>query len=245
MTPALNNAATINRNASGSQTATDACVSILIPAHNCLALTKACLESIFAAADASLVYEIIVIDDVSTDGTAEYLTTLGEAVRTLRNPTRQSFAESLNRAAPLARGEFLCFLNNDTVVLPGWLESLLAASRTDPARAIIGNRQLSPGTGRNDHAGVAFNSRGQPMHLYAEQPADFWPALVSGELQAVTGACWLIAKATFLELGGFDTAFRNGYEVWISVSAPVTRGLRSSMRPIASSITTEVQRRGE
>lgn len=189
-----------------------ACVTILIPAHNCLDFTRACLESIAATEDASLVEEILVIEDGSDDGTAEYLDALGGRVRRLSHGTRQTFAEKINMAAPQARGEYLCLLNNDTTVTPGWLKSLLAAARDDPGTAIVGNRQLVPKTGLIDHAGVVFNSRGFPMHLYRGQPSDFWPALISQEFQAVTAACWLIAKKTFLELGGFDPVFRNGWE---------------------------------
>ena len=59
---------------------------------------------------------------------------------------------------------------------------------------------------------MVFNSRGCPLHLYRGQPANFWPALLSQEFQTLTAACWLIAKRTFLELGGFDPVFRNGWE---------------------------------
>jgi GT2 family glycosyltransferase len=191
---------------------TTACVSILIPVHNGLAFTRACLESIAATDDVSLVEEILVLDDGSDDGTAEYLDALGGRVRRISSETRQTFAEKINRAAPLARSEYLCLLNNDTTVTPGWLRSLLAAARDDPGAAIIGNRQLVPKTGLIDHAGVVFSSRGFPMHLYRGQPADFWPAQISQEFQVVTAACWLVTKRTFLELGGFDPVFRNGWE---------------------------------
>jgi GT2 family glycosyltransferase len=186
--------------------------SILIPVHNRLDLTKACLESVFETAEKSTSFEIIVIDDHSTDGTAEYLQALGPRVRTISNDTRKCFAENINSAAPLARGEYLCFLNNDTLVTTGWLQKLLAAARSDPAIAVVGNRHLTPGTELIDHAGMVFDSRKRPVHLYRGQPADFRPALFSQEFQCVTAACWLVKKKIFLELGGFDSGFKNGFE---------------------------------
>jgi len=187
-------------------------VSILIPVHNRLDLTRACVASIFDTASASVPFEILVIDDGSTDGTAGYLDTLGPNVAVIQNETRKSFAEKINLAASVARGEFLCLLNNDTLVTSGWLEKLLAAVRNDPGIAVVGNLHLTPETGLINHAGMVFNAQGFPVHLYRGQPADFRPALVSQEFQTVTAACWLVAKRIFLDLGGFDPVFKNSFE---------------------------------
>ncbi len=187
-------------------------VSILIPVHNRLDLTRACLDSVFATATSSPLFEVIVIDDGSTDGTPEFLHSLHPPVRTIQNEARKSFAEKINMAALLARGEYMCLLNNDTLATAGWLEKLLAAARGNPRIGVVGNRHLTPGTDLINHAGMVFNKRGVAVHLYRGQPADFWPALISQEFQILTAACWLVKKQTFLELGGFDPAFKNGFE---------------------------------
>jgi len=187
-------------------------VSILIPVHNRLEMTRACLESIFANADSSPSFEILVVDDGSTDGTAAYLDSLAPRVRALPSATRESFAQKMNRAAPLAHGEFLCLLNNDTLVTPGWLANLLAAAQRDSGIGVVGNLQLTPGTERINHAGMVFDAQGNSHHLYEGQPADFWPARISREFQIVTAACWLVRKRVFLELGGFDPGYVNGFE---------------------------------
>ncbi len=187
-------------------------VSILIPVHNRLDRTRACLESIFANADSSPPFEILVLDDGSTDGTAAYLASLGSRVRMIQYSERKTFAEKINAAAPRARGEFLCLLNNDTLVTAGWLENLMARPRTDPRIAVVGNRHLTPETGLINHGGMVINARLCPVHLYRGQPADFGPALISREFQILTAACWLISKRTFLALGAFDPQFRNGFE---------------------------------
>jgi GT2 family glycosyltransferase len=188
------------------------CVSIIIPVHNRLDLTRACLDSVFANADASVPFEVLVVDDCSTDATPEYLASRAPRVRTIRNEERRSFGHSNNRAALLAQGEYLCLLNNDTLVTPGWLTRLVAAVRRDPTIGVVGNRHLTPGTGLINHAGMVFDGQRNPVHLYPGKPADFPAAMVSREFQIVTAACWLVPKSLFLELDGFDADFRNGYE---------------------------------
>src|ERR1700704_1264039 len=80
------------------------CVSILIPVYNRCELTRACLESVFAFADPSLSTEIIVIDNCSSDGTADYLRSLGDRIRVIHNTTRKNYGRNMNEAAEAARG---------------------------------------------------------------------------------------------------------------------------------------------
>ncbi|MFO1060057.1 MAG: glycosyltransferase family 2 protein [Dongiaceae bacterium] len=187
-------------------------VSLLVPVCDRVELTRDCLDSVFACADPAIPTEILVIDDCSIDDTPAYLASLGERITVVRNATRQGFARNMNDAAAVARGAYLCLLNNDTRVTPGWLARLVAAARRDPRIGVVGNRQLTPGTGTINHAGMVFDDDGQPVHLHAGRPGDFPPALLGREFQIVTAACWLVPRRLFQALGGFDPAFRNGYE---------------------------------
>jgi lipopolysaccharide biosynthesis protein/GT2 family glycosyltransferase len=187
-------------------------VSLLIPVHNRVELTQACLNSIFAHADPDIAVEIIIIDDCSTDGTASYLNSLGDRIRVLCNETRGCFGHNLNKAAAVARSDYLVLLNNDTEVTPSWLRRMLDAVRADPTIGVVGNRQLYPDTGNINHAGVVFDEKNRPVHLYPGKPADFPPANISRDFQTLTGACLLVPRAVFRELGGFDPEFRNGHE---------------------------------
>lgn len=92
------------------------------------------------------------------------------------------------------------------------MRPLLDAALCDLRIGVVGNRHLYPETGTINHAGVAFDDHGRPVHLYPDKPADFPPANVSRDVQAVTGACWLVPRAVFERLGGFDPQFRNGHE---------------------------------
>ncbi|HWX32506.1 MAG TPA: glycosyltransferase [Steroidobacteraceae bacterium] len=186
--------------------------SLLIPVHNRVELTRACLNSIFNYADPDIAVEIIIVDDCSTDGTADYLNSLGDRIRVIRNEERGCFGHNINKAAALARSDYMVLLNNDTEVTPFWLRRMLDAARADPTIGVIGNRQLYPDTGNINHAGVVFDERCRPVHLYPGEPADFPPANVSRDFQTLTGACLLVPRAVFRELGGFDPKFRTGHE---------------------------------
>jgi hypothetical protein len=187
-------------------------VSILIAAYNRVELTRACLESVFEHADPGMSVEIIVTDDCSSDGTLAFLNSLADRVRVISNAVRQCFGENMNRAAIEARGEYLCLLNNDTEVTPGWLVKLLDAARRDPGIGVVGNLQIAPATGRIDHAGMVFDGELHAHHLYRHMDPAYPPARRTREFQMVTGACWLVPRALFLELGGFDPIFKNGCE---------------------------------
>ncbi len=204
---------TISPNTIGAaDTSTQPLVSILIPVHNRCDLTRICLESLKSHADPSVPAEIIVIDDCSTDETADYLDSLGHAVRVLRNEERRCFGHNMNRAARQARGKYLCLLNNDTYVTAGWLQSLVNLMERDPSVGVLGNKHLFPSTGKLNHAGMAFDANGYPWHLYPGLDPDLPCANVNRELQIVTAACWLVPRRFFLSLGGFDERFRNGFE---------------------------------
>jgi GT2 family glycosyltransferase len=105
-------------------------VSFVTSLFNCLDYTKAYLHSLEATVR-GVDYEIILIDDASTDGTAQYLRTLPDPpYRIIFNEKNIGFARSNNIGAARARGRYLCLLNNDLVLRPRWLEptSLLWAT---------------------------------------------------------------------------------------------------------------------
>jgi GT2 family glycosyltransferase/glycosyltransferase involved in cell wall biosynthesis len=187
-------------------------VSILIPVHDRVDLTRQCFESLFQYADPAIPVEYLVVDDCSSDETPAYLAGLSEQVRVLRNDERQCFGSNINMAAAQARGKYLCLLNNDTLVTAGWLRALVVTIEQDPQIGVLGNRHLYPDSGKLNHAGMVFDDAGKPFHLYPGRPADYAPALLSREFQIVTGACWLVPRTLFLKMGGFDDGFRNGFE---------------------------------
>ncbi len=184
-------------------------VSFIVPLFNCLAYTQAMVASLSATLPAGLDYEVILVDDGSTDGTRDWLATLGSPYRVVLNPENLGYAGANNRGAAVAQGESLALLNNDLVLSPGWWEPLAALQRRLGERAgVLGNVQRDARTGAVDHAGLFINAKGKPEHL---RRRGGWPR-AARRVPAVTGACCLIQRRLWVELGGFDEGFRNGCE---------------------------------
>lgn len=188
-------------------------LSVVTPLFNCLALTQAMVRSLQATLPTGLACEIILVDDGSADGTRAWLATLGPPFKVVLNEANLGYGAANNRGATLATGELLGLLNNDLVLGPGWLEPMIDAHRALGARAgVVGNIQLDARTGAVDHAGIAFSHQGKPEHVraaYGRAARLFRPVR---RAPAVTGACALLSRRLWQDLGGFDESFRNGGE---------------------------------
>ncbi len=170
--------------------ATAPTVSIVIPVFNKWELTWKCLMAI-AENTRDVTHEVIVIDNASSDDTAQALPLL-DNIRFARNTANLGFARASNQGAAMAAGKYLLFLNNDTEPTPGWLQPMVAEVEADPAVAIVGSKLLYP-DGTVQHGGVVFAYAGPepitPLHLHARQPASASHRRL--ELRAVTAACML------------------------------------------------------
>lgn len=120
---------------------------------------------------------------------------------------RAGFAETCNAGAARTTADVLVFLNDDTVVLPGWLEALTGAVGSPESHAIAGSRLLYP-DGQIQHTGV-FLRRDSLGRLEAYNRRSDRP---SGEVPAVTAACLAIGRESWDRLAGFDEEYINGYE---------------------------------
>jgi GT2 family glycosyltransferase len=188
-------------------------VSFVIPLYHCLDLTQACVASLQAALPAGLAHEIILVDDGSTDGTRAWLATLRPPFRVVLNERNLGYAGANNRGAALATGRILALLNNDLVLKPHWLEPMLAAHRRLGTRAgLIGNVQRAARTGAVDHSGIFINLKGKPEHDTSLPPRWMRRLRPVRPVAALTGACMLLARDLWTQLGGFDENFRNGGE---------------------------------
>ncbi|MBK8127889.1 MAG: glycosyltransferase [bacterium] len=190
----------------------EAVASVVIPVFNNLRFTRTCLESLYHANETTA-HEIIVVDDGSTDGTAEYLAAQGERIRVIRHDRNYGFARSCNDGARAAAGQVIVFLNNDTEVLPGWLDAMVEALRSDRRIGIVGNLQIFPDTMRVQQAGIGCDEHGQVHSIYnGVLPANHPVVQKPREFQFIAGSCLTIWRQLFMEVGGFDEAYLNSCE---------------------------------
>ncbi len=185
--------------------------SIVIPVWNKMELTVQCLTAL-ARLPEQLRYEVIVVDNGSSDGTGEFLRQLQSDVRIITNDENLGFAKACNQGARIARGKYVVFLNNDTIPLQGWLNALVAEAEAHPEVGIVGSKLLFA-DGTIQHAGVVFMRRLlSPYHIYRSASADVPAVNQRREFQAVTAACMLIRRELFEAVNGFDEGFINGFE---------------------------------
>ncbi len=183
-------------------------VAVVVPVFNQASLTAQCLERLLG--DASC--EIVVVDDASTDATPELLGGYRDRIKVVTHRANRGFARSCNDgASAAAAGDYLVFLNNDTLPQPGWLRALVAYADAHPAAAVVGAKLLFPDR-TIQHAGVVICQDRYPRHLYTGFPAEHPAVNRPRRFQIVTGACMLVRRAVFVQAGGFDPAFRNGFE---------------------------------
>lgn len=186
--------------------------SIVVPVYNHASVTRQCLNALLASPPADLDCEIVVIDDASTDITPELLSSYGSRIVSVRHSQNRGFATTCNDGAATASGEYLVFLNNDTLPRPGWLDALTQYAQAHPAAAVVGSKLLYP-DGTIQHAGVVIcRSDRHPRHLYRGFPGEHPAVNTSGPMQIVTAASMLVKRVAFQEAGGFDASFINGYE---------------------------------
>jgi GT2 family glycosyltransferase len=189
-------------------------VSIVIPCYNGRSLTDACLESLLRNLPPQFSGEIIVVDDASTDDTHQSLQRWANQeprLQILRNPQNQGFVDTCNRGATEASGQYLIFLNNDVVLLPGWLPPLLELFRRFPQAGAIGGKLILP-NGTLQEAGSCVFSDGSAMN-FGRGDSRLNASLYSyvREVDYCSGALLATPRALFQELGGFDPMFRPGY----------------------------------
>ena len=192
----------------------DVKVSIVIPLCNNVDDTERCLSSLVAHTPEDL-YEVILVDNASTDGTKDLLAQLDGDVTVVSNAAQVGLAKAFNQGAEVAGGRYILFLGNDTEAQPGWLEPLMKVLDDERDVGVVGSRLLYSDS-TLEHAGVMVaESQRQPllmMHRFHRRPADYPAANVRTDLQAVTGAAMFVRAEAFHSVGGFDESYWNGYE---------------------------------
>lgn len=183
-------------------------VSIVIPLHNKFEVTYLCLSSLLFAYTAYS-FEVIVVDDGSTDDTAT-IEEIVSGLTCLRNPVAKGFVESCNRGAAAARGRYTVFLNNDTEVTAHWLDELIHAHEDFDEVGLVGSKLIYPNGTLQEAGGVIWNS-GNPWNYGRNQSSHDPKFNYLRQTDYVSGAALLIDSDFLREIGYFSREFIPGY----------------------------------
>ncbi len=205
-------------------------VSIVIPAYNQISYTLACIESVFASAPKAS-FEILVGDDQSTDGTQAAASVPMAHVRWVRHETNQGFVGNCNLTAEKARGRIVLMLNNDTLVLPDWLDTLVDTLDADPKAGLVGSKLIYP-DGRLQEAGGIFWQDGSAWNLgrfdHPRRPEFSY----ARDADYISGASIAVPRALWEQLGGFDDHYRPAYAEDADLAFRIrAEGLRTVFQP--------------
>ena len=181
-------------------------VSIIVATINTPQLTEACLNSVIE--NTTVPHELIVVNNSRAKGIRGCLRSFGSRIRIVQNPRNLGYTKAANQGALVSRGEYLCFLNSDTLVPPRWLERLLEAVRR-PRVGAVGpvwpnkldadqiSRTPSLAQGLTTLIDQALQKRSEPKVK---------------RVKLLAGFCWLIPKVVLAVTGLFDERFYFGWE---------------------------------
>ena len=173
-------------------------------------------------------YEIIIVDNASTDQSVEYLNSLDLPIKIIQNSQNESFSHGNNQAVQIAKGELILLLNNDIQPTYGWLNEMVGTITENENTAAVGAKLIYPyyfdrvsinKSFTIQHTKVKFEEvitndyEYGPIHEDIEEKDIFNKKYNQKEqVLAVTAACVLIKKSVYEELGGLDEEYFYGYE---------------------------------
>jgi GT2 family glycosyltransferase/glycosyltransferase involved in cell wall biosynthesis len=201
-------------------------VSVIIPAHNKINVTYYCLCALLVAHNRTS-FEVIVVDDASTDETAE-LEQWVSGIRVIHNTEAQRFIRACNAGVAEARGEYVVLLNNDTEPTVGWLDGLIDAFERFENVGLAGSKLLYPDGTLQDAGGIIWRS-GNPWN-YGNRANPWEPRFCyARQADYLSGAAMMTTRAIWKQVGGLssylepmyfedtDFAFKvreAGYKTW-------------------------------
>jgi GT2 family glycosyltransferase len=216
-------------------------VTVVVPSWNTRELLARCLESVISTAEQGDC-EIVVVDNASSDGSAELARDFHSSVRLIANVQNVGFARACNQAIAASRAPYLLFLNSDARLLPGTLRALLELAALHPRCGAAGV-QVRDGSGGFQASHARFPSWPQELLvlsglgrlLYGSTYPSHGPddALGAQPVEWVSGACLFARRTALDEVGGFDEAYfmygeemdlcyrlrRSGWQVWYEPTA--------------------------
>lgn len=183
-------------------------ISILILTFNNIIISKICLRSIYCNTTYPN-FEVIVVDNASADETPVWLKTYSRThpnLKLILNSENIGFAGGNNQAAREATGEYLIFLNNDTVVTQGWIERLLAQFQSDPEIGLVG--PVTNATGNEALVPISYVTPAE-MEAFALDRA-IAKSMRSFDIRMLAFYCVMARKDQYENMGGLDERYAVG-----------------------------------
>ncbi|MFM7596159.1 MAG: glycosyltransferase family 2 protein [Flavobacteriales bacterium] len=181
-------------------------LSIVIVNYNTANQTLACLQSIVNQA-MNVSYELIVVDNASTDLSAILIKSKLPEIIWIQNPTNLGFGSAVNTGVAHAQGAFVAVINSDVVVLGNALEHMLVRFRTDSERVGMVNCSLVDDYGVHQKVIYHYNAAFKEVLSYNRMLVFLfksWFQRIPSEIKALNGACLLVKRSLFLAVHGFD-----------------------------------------
>ena len=182
--------------------------SVILVTHNGLAYIKMCLTSL-ACTGWDGRDELIIVDNASTDGTRELLRELTQEnsrVRLIQNETNRGFAAANNQGLAQARGRALILLNPDTLVTPGWVESLLRWLESDASVGMVG--PVTNRTCNEAQIDAPYRTHGEFERFAADYTAKHVGQ--ANPISMLAMFCVAISRPAFGRVGSLDERFETG-----------------------------------
>jgi GT2 family glycosyltransferase/glycosyltransferase involved in cell wall biosynthesis len=207
-------------------------VSIVIPVYNQLPFTLACIDALIAH-ETRYTFEILVGDDASNDATEAALASPIRGIRHIRHPQNLGFVRNCNETARHARGRYVLFLNNDTLVLPRWLDELIATLEADARIGLVGSKLIYP-DGRLQECGAIVWRDGSAWNFGRLDDPRRPEYGYLRDVDYVSGASIALRRESWLELGGFDELFVPAYAEDADLAFRVrAAGWRTVVQPLS------------
>ncbi|MGC9467697.1 MAG: glycosyltransferase family 2 protein [Anaerolineae bacterium] len=184
-------------------------LTVIIPVMNGLAYVQECITAL-CTHPTDVEFEVIVIDQASTDGTREYLQAVADAdsrIRLVENPVNVGFPRAINQGAALAHGDLLMILNSDVIIGPRCIDRLVSTLESDPRLAVVSPMTNYVGRGPQIDAAAAALKPDQ-IAEYAASIAD--RKLTQAVVDHLVFFCVLLRRTVFEFLGGISEVYGLG-----------------------------------
>lgn len=192
--------------------------SVIIVVWNNLKFTKECIE--FLTKNTDLPYELIVVDNKSSDGTVKWLESLPSKdskrinLKIIKNQENKGFSKAVNQGLAVSEGEYIFLLNNDLLVSQNWLSTLIGHIETLPNAIAVGAMGRAIGN-KQDYAGIYgelpySNLEDKKLFIDFARKINTENKGNFTESKSLSGSCMLIKADIFKELGGLDEGCRMG-----------------------------------